>query len=67
LPNYGSCVRAFKIDEMSTDRYNESPIGPDPVLSSGYMPWNSGGMHHIDPHLLPNGKWIACVDGWYIS
>jgi hypothetical protein len=21
------------------------------------------GMHHIDPHMLADGQWIACVDG----
>jgi hypothetical protein len=21
-------------------------------------------MHHIDPHLVHEGRWIACVDGW---
>lgn len=22
------------------------------------------GMHHLDAHLLEDGQWIACVDGW---
>ena len=26
--------------------------------------WNKDRMHHVDPHQLEDGSWIACVDGW---
>ena len=36
----------------------------DPVLGARNDGWNEMGMHHIDPHLLEDGTWLACVDGW---
>jgi hypothetical protein len=65
IPCYGTCVWGFEITKLSTDSYEEKQIGTDPVLCAGNSYWNSEGMHHIDPHLLPDGSWIACVDGWY--
>jgi len=26
--------------------------------------WNAGGMHHVDPLPLADGRWLAAVDGW---
>lgn len=26
--------------------------------------WNAGGMHHVDPVHLGEGRWLAAVDGW---
>jgi hypothetical protein len=63
-PVYGTDVRAFEILELSPTRYRERPIGPIPVLGPGEQRWNRGGMHHIDAHAVPDGTWIACVDGW---
>jgi hypothetical protein len=33
-------------------------------LSASGRGWNGSGMHHIDPHRMEDGRWIACVDGW---
>ena len=67
-PVYGTAVRAFAITELTPDDYAEHPIAPEPILCGGAAAWNSGGMHHLDPHLLPDGSWLASVDGWrYIA
>lgn len=63
-PVYGTAVRAFAITALTPDDYAERPITPEPILCGGAAAWNSGGMHHIDPHLLADGSWLASVDGW---
>jgi hypothetical protein len=62
-PEYGIQVRAFEITELTTTSYREQEIERDLVLKPSGVGWNGSGMHHIDPHLLDNGTWIACVDG----
>lgn len=62
-PVYGTEVRAFEVCELSKTSYREKQVGRDPVIAAGEEPWNRHGMHHIDPHLLPDGTWLACVDG----
>lgn len=64
LPTYGSQVRAFEVLDLSLTAYEERQVGEEPVLKAGKASWNNGGMHHIDAHVLPDGSWIACVDGW---
>jgi hypothetical protein len=63
-PAYGSRVRAFGITELTTISYHESEADKSPVLTGSDTGWNASGMHHIDPHLLEDGRWIACVDGF---
>jgi hypothetical protein len=65
-PSYGTCVRAFEIEELTASRYVEKEMQQDPVLSGGGARWNEGGMHHIDAHWV-EGRWLACVDGWRIE
>jgi hypothetical protein len=64
-PVYGSRVRAFRIAELTPDRYAETPCLPDPVLAPAGDGWNRHRMHHVDAHPSGNGSpgWIACVDG----
>jgi hypothetical protein len=64
VPLYGSGVRAFEIIELTRTTYQEVEISVSPILSAGADVWNRAGMHHIDPHATPEGKWIACVDGY---
>ncbi len=64
LPYYGSCVRAFEILELDDTRYSEREVEGGAVLHAGREAWHSGGMHHLDAHLLGDGRWLACVDGW---
>lgn len=64
VPVYGTQVRAFEITELSTTGYREREVGESPILAASGKGWNHSGMHHVDPHRLDDGSWIACVDGW---
>lgn len=60
---YGSAVRAFKITQLDPQHYAEKEMGSTPVLMASGSGWNADGMHHLDAHRMPGGRWIACVDG----
>jgi hypothetical protein len=62
-PDYGTQLRAFEITELTTTSYQEREINQNLVLKPTGVGWNGAGMHHIDPHLLHEEQWIACVDG----
>jgi hypothetical protein len=62
-PNYGAQLRAFEIVELTTETYEEREVTRTPVLQGSGNGWNSEGMHHIDPHQINEGVWLACVDG----
>lgn len=64
-PHYGTTVRAFEIPKLSTTDYQEQELTGGPILGPSGVGWNAGGMHHLDAHLLEDGRWLACVDGWY--
>jgi len=63
LPDYGTDVRAFVIDELTSNTYRERPARPVPILGPSGSGWYSSGMHHIDAHHLES-EWLAFVDGW---
>ena len=63
-PAYGVQVRAFEVTDLTPRSYRERPVGPDPLLGASGSGWNASGMHHLDPHEIAPGRWIACVDGW---
>jgi hypothetical protein len=63
--NYGSRVHAIEITSLTTRDYAEAELDPAPILNGSGKGWNAGGMHHVDAHLLDDGRWIACVDGWH--
>jgi hypothetical protein len=62
-PFYGTQVRAFEIMELTPTSYSEREVSDSPVLTASGAGWNESGMHHIDPHFIDDGQWIACVDG----
>jgi hypothetical protein len=62
---YGGTVRAFEISRLTLTAYQENEVARTPFLGAGRPRWCSGGMHHIDAHQLVDGRWMACVDGWY--
>jgi hypothetical protein len=62
-PEYGIQVRAFEIVMLNTEHYQEREVQLEPILAPSGQGWNATGMHHIDPHEMPDGTWIACVDG----
>jgi acyl carrier protein len=61
---YGTQVRALAITELTATRYREDAARWRMVLAGAGTGWNSSGMHHLDPHQLDDGTWMACVDGW---
>jgi hypothetical protein len=63
-PVYGTQVRAFEVTELTRQRYSEHLVHEVPILAASGGGWNAYGMHHIDPHPLKDGRWIACVDGF---
>jgi hypothetical protein len=66
-PEYGTQVRAFEITELTRTTYSERESRHSPVLKGTGEGWNARRMHHIDPRLLEDGSWIACVDGDYVQ
>lgn len=60
---YGESVRAFEIVELTDRRYREQPVSNDILHGPSGAGWNSARMHHVDPHQLDEGHWLACVDG----
>jgi hypothetical protein len=63
-PIYGTHVRAFEITKLTVLAYEEREVSGNPILGPSNTGWNECGMHHIDPHLQEDGRWIASVDGW---
>jgi hypothetical protein len=63
-PVYGTTVQAFEITDLTERHYRERPIREQAILAASGAGWNACGMHHIDPHRMDNGQWIACVDGF---
>jgi hypothetical protein len=63
VKHYGNHVRAFEVSELTPTRYSEAEHLDSPVLKASGNGWNDSGMHHVDPHQLSAGNWIACVDG----
>jgi hypothetical protein len=63
VPRYGMALRAFRITHLTPGEYAEEPIGRSPIQRAEADAWNSRAMHHVDSHLLPDGTWLAAVDG----
>ncbi len=63
VPIYGNKVRAFEVDLLTTTAYEEHEIDESPILKASRSGWNAAAMHHIDAHVLPDGNWVACIDG----
>ncbi len=62
-PHYGSKVWAFRITELSPERYKEELVPGCAVVQAGDEGWNNAGMHTVDAHQREDGRWIAIVDG----
>lgn len=61
--HYGHQVWAMEIDTLTPEAYSETLTSRTPILTADGKGWNEIGMHHLDMHVLPNGKRIMCVDG----
>ncbi len=62
-PTYGEEVRALQVLELTETTYREQGALPRALLGAGAESWNAAAMHHVDPHELEDGTWLACVDG----
>jgi hypothetical protein len=63
FPRYGNAVRAFEVTSLTPTSYAEAEYAVEPILRASGAGWNGKGMHHVDPHLLAGGGWLAAVDG----
>jgi hypothetical protein len=63
-PIYGARVRAFEVCGLTTKTYHERAMDQNPILTASGTGWNASGMHHVDPHQVDDGRWLACVDGF---
>ena len=63
-PTYGKLLRAYEIRNLTTTDYVETEVSENPILKAARFGWNGHGMHHIDPHLIDENKWLASVDGY---
>ena len=59
---YGSEVRIFQVDTLTTTSYAEHEIPESPILVAGPSGWNSNGMHNFDP-VWTGQDWIISADG----
>lgn len=66
-PAYGTDVRVHEITRLTPHDYEERPLPGAPVLGPAATGWNSGGMHHVDPVQMADGRWLAAVDGWCVG
>src|SRR5262245_50395475 len=64
-PVYGTKVRAFEVLQLNEDDYTEVAAVDGPILGPAGSGWNGRGMHHLDAHQMPDGSWLACVDGYF--
>ena len=63
-PAYGTDVRVREIVRLTATEFAEQALGAGPILGPARAGWNAGGMHHVDPLPLADGRWLAAVDGW---
>ena len=64
FPEYGRHVWAIEITHLTEAEYSERLFLERPILRGRRFGWNARGMHHIDPHMLDDKRWIASVDGY---
>lgn len=57
-------VWAFEITTLTRTEYEEARVGREPVLVPHGSGWTAAAMHHVDPHQVEPGRWIAAVDGF---
>ena len=60
---YGQRVMAYEIKVLTPDSYSEKALRENPILEPDGHGWNAHRMHHLDPHQLPDGRWIGFTDG----
>jgi hypothetical protein len=62
-PNYGLRVFAFEMTTLTPTAYAERPARNRALVEPDGAAWSKKGIHTVDPHVLPDGRWLASVDG----
>ena len=62
-PAYGSFLRAFAIDRLDPDGYEEHELPESPIFGASRSGWNALAMHHLDVLQTDDGRWLGAVDG----
>jgi hypothetical protein len=62
-PTYGNRVHAFFAEDFAGSPHQEVEMPAPVLLPDPAGDWASSGMHHVDPHPISSGTWVACVDG----
>jgi len=62
--DYGVRVYAAEIETLAPDAYAEKALLERPIVEPRGRGWNRAYMHHVDAHRMPDGTWLAAVDGW---
>lgn len=62
-PAYGSYLRAFAIDRLDPDGYEEHELPESPLFGASRSGWNALAMHHLDLLRMEDGLWLGAVDG----
>lgn len=61
---YGRRLRVFHVVTLTKDLYHEVEVPLNLEESKkGRNAWNGMRYHHLNPHQLPSGEWIAVGDG----
>ena len=61
-PSYGAQVRAFEVDLLTENVYQEHEIAESPILKKGVENWSFGAAHQFDPW-WDGYLWICSADG----
>ncbi len=62
-PNYGTALRAFRVDRLDTEGFEEAELPESPILRASRKGWNALAMHHLEIVLEDGEGMLAAVDG----
>ncbi len=62
-PNYGTALRAFRVDRLDTCHFDEEELPQSPVLQASREGWNALAMHHLEVITSDSSGVLAAVDG----
>ncbi|GAB4816109.1 hypothetical protein N2152v2_003155 [Parachlorella kessleri] len=63
---YGHKLVAYRVDQLTPTEFRQSIVPLEFGQSQqGQAAWNGARYHHLDAHQLPDGSWVAVMDGDY--
>jgi hypothetical protein len=60
---YGHQLRAFVVDKLTADEFEEHEAETSPILQPQGDGWRARAMHTLSAWQLPDTTWLAAVDG----